>query len=52
LTGAGYKGLQAPFDAFWGARYAVVEDPNGIAVGLMSPSDPNRRYWPPEGWED
>ena len=37
LTRAGYTGLQAPYDAFWGSRYAVVEDPDGIAVGLMSP---------------
>ena len=40
LTGAGYRGQQPPYDAFWGARYAVVEDPDGNAVGLMSPSDP------------
>lgn len=51
LTQAGYKGLQPPWDAFWGARYAVVEDPNGIAVGLMSPRDPAKSYWPPEHWE-
>jgi uncharacterized glyoxalase superfamily protein PhnB len=37
LTGAGYRGQQPPYDAFWGARYAVVEDPDGNAVGLMSP---------------
>ena len=43
LVAAGYKAQQAPFDAFWGARYAVVEDPDGNAVGLMSPVDPNRR---------
>jgi predicted enzyme related to lactoylglutathione lyase len=48
LTGAGHKGLQPPFDAFWGARYAVVEDPNGLAVGLMSPIDPGRRSELPE----
>jgi len=29
----------------------VVEDPNGIAVGLMSPIDPDRKTWPPEGWD-
>jgi catechol 2,3-dioxygenase-like lactoylglutathione lyase family enzyme len=51
LTDAGHTGLQAPFDAFWGARYAVVEDPNGIAVGLMSPIDPELKYWPPENWK-
>jgi uncharacterized glyoxalase superfamily protein PhnB len=43
LTEAGYKGLATPFDAFWGARSAIVEDPNGIAVGLMSPIEPDRR---------
>ena len=43
LTGAGYRGQQPPYDAFWGARYAIVEDPDGNAVGLMSPSDPERR---------
>jgi uncharacterized glyoxalase superfamily protein PhnB len=39
LTRAGYKGQQPPYDAFWGSRYAVVEDPDGNAVGLMSPPD-------------
>jgi uncharacterized glyoxalase superfamily protein PhnB len=48
LTGAGYTGLQAPYDAFWGSRYAVVEDPDGIAVGLMSPRSAALRSAPPE----
>ena len=48
LVGAGYKGLQPPYDAFWGARYAIVEDPDGRQVGLMSPIDPARRGTPPE----
>ncbi len=43
LTGAGYRGQQPPYDAFWGARYAVVEDPDGNPVGLMSPMDPALR---------
>ena len=43
VTGAGYRGQQPPYDAFWGARYAVVEDPDGNAVGIMSPSDPDQR---------
>ncbi len=47
LTEAGYVGLQAPYDAFWGARYAVVEDPDGIAVGLMSPPSAEHRSAPP-----
>lgn len=50
LTGAGAGGLQPPFDAFWGARYAIVEDPDGVAVGLMSPVDPARKFWPPANW--
>src|SRR3954468_9438979 len=37
MTAAGYRSLQAPYDAFFGARYAVIEDPDGLAVGLMSP---------------
>ena len=47
LTGAGYQGHQVPYDAFWGGRYAIVDDPDGNAVGLMSPIDPDRKYWPP-----
>src|SRR6516225_8604567 len=48
LTSAGYRELQPPFDAFWGARYAIVEDPDGIPIGLMSPIDPARRTPPPK----
>jgi catechol 2,3-dioxygenase-like lactoylglutathione lyase family enzyme len=47
MTGAGYRGLQEPHDAFWGARYAIIEDPDGIAVGLMSPVSPDRKAPPP-----
>jgi catechol 2,3-dioxygenase-like lactoylglutathione lyase family enzyme len=47
LTAAGYRGRQPPFDAFWGARYAIVADPDGNDVGLMSPIDETRRSWPP-----
>jgi uncharacterized glyoxalase superfamily protein PhnB len=43
LTAAGYKSEQPPFDAFWGARYAIVQDPDGNPVGIMSPVDPARR---------
>ena len=46
LTGAGHVGQQPPYDAFWGARDAIVEDPSGNAVGLMSPVDPARRTRP------
>jgi catechol 2,3-dioxygenase-like lactoylglutathione lyase family enzyme len=48
LTGAGFAGQQPPYDAFWGARYAIVADPEGNAVGLMSPVDPTRRTAPPK----
>ena len=48
LTAAGYVGRQPPFDAFWGARYAIVADPDGNDVGLMSPMDELRRTWPPQ----
>jgi catechol 2,3-dioxygenase-like lactoylglutathione lyase family enzyme len=46
ITGAGHAGQQEPYDAFWGARYAVVEDPDGNAVGIMSPVDATRRSQP------
>jgi uncharacterized glyoxalase superfamily protein PhnB len=48
LTSAGYQGRQPPFDAFWGARYAIIADPDGNDVGLMSPMDESRRFWPPQ----
>ena len=48
LTASGYEGRQPPYDTFWGARYAVVADPDGTDVGLMSPLDPARRTWPPK----
>ena len=47
LIDAGHKGRQPPYDAFWGARYAIVADPDGNDVGLMSPLDEKRRTWPP-----
>ncbi len=52
FTSAGHPGLAAPYDAFWGARYAIIEDSNGVAVGIMSPIDPKRRAPPPEGWAE
>jgi predicted lactoylglutathione lyase len=47
LTTAGGRPRQPPYDAFWGARYAIVEDPDGNAIGLMSPKDAGRKFWPP-----
>jgi catechol 2,3-dioxygenase-like lactoylglutathione lyase family enzyme len=46
LVDAGYTGRQPPYDAFWGARYAIVADPDGNDVGLMSPIDSDRKYVP------
>lgn len=40
LTEAGYRGHLPPFDAFWGNRYAEVDDPDGHVVGFHSPRDP------------
>ena len=48
LTSAGHRGLQPPYDTFWGARYAIVEDPDGRSVGIMSPQDDARRSAPPQ----
>ncbi|HEY0582328.1 MAG TPA: VOC family protein [Chloroflexota bacterium] len=42
VVGAGHTSHQAPYDAFWGARYAVVQDPDGTAVGLMGPISDTR----------
>jgi uncharacterized glyoxalase superfamily protein PhnB len=47
LTAGGHTGRQPPYDAFWGARYAIVEDPDGNPVGLMSPIEAARKTWPP-----
>ena len=37
LVEAGYNSHMAPWDAFWGQRYAVVDDPDGNHVDLFSP---------------
>jgi catechol 2,3-dioxygenase-like lactoylglutathione lyase family enzyme len=46
LTAAGYVGRQEPYDAFFGARYAVVRDPADNDIGLMSPIEQHRRFTP------
>lgn len=38
LTAAGYAGHLAPFDAFWGQRYATLLDPDGNGVDLFAPT--------------
>ncbi len=47
LVAHGHRGRQPPYDAFWGSRYAIVEDPDGNPVGLSSPMEESRRFWPP-----
>jgi uncharacterized glyoxalase superfamily protein PhnB len=49
LTAAGYEGHLPPFDAFWGARYAEVRDPDGNLVGFQSPRDETKISPPPIG---
>jgi uncharacterized glyoxalase superfamily protein PhnB len=36
LTAAGHRSKTAPWDAFWGQRYAQVEDPDGNVVDLFA----------------
>lgn len=36
LVAAGYDGHLAPWDAFWGQRYASVRDPDGNSVDLFA----------------
>jgi predicted lactoylglutathione lyase len=47
VTAAGHRSHKAPEDAFWGARYAIVEDPDGNSVGVMSAIDESARRPPP-----
>jgi catechol 2,3-dioxygenase-like lactoylglutathione lyase family enzyme len=37
LVDAGVEGHKEPWDAFWGQRYAQVEDPDGNVVDLFAP---------------
>jgi catechol 2,3-dioxygenase-like lactoylglutathione lyase family enzyme len=39
LVGAGHRGQREPWDAFWGQRYATVDDPDGNAVDLYAPQN-------------
>jgi catechol 2,3-dioxygenase-like lactoylglutathione lyase family enzyme len=36
MTEPGYRGHKAPWDAFWGQRYAIVEDPDGNLLSLYA----------------
>jgi uncharacterized glyoxalase superfamily protein PhnB len=35
-TGAGFKGEKEPWDAFWGQRYAQLQDPDGVPVDVYA----------------
>ena len=37
VTGGGFEGSKEPWDAFWGQRYALLRDPDGVEVNLYSP---------------
>jgi catechol 2,3-dioxygenase-like lactoylglutathione lyase family enzyme len=47
VTAAGHRSHKDPEDAFWGARSAIVEDPDGSSVGIMSAVDASKRRPPP-----
>jgi hypothetical protein len=46
LVAAGYPGRLVPYDAFFGARYAMVDDPDGHSIGLTGPIDPDQEFTP------
>ena len=37
VIAAGFRSQTAPWDAFWGQRYAIVKDPDGNAISLYAP---------------
>ena len=36
VTEAGFHGEKEPWDAFWGQRYALLGDPDGVRINLYS----------------
>jgi len=44
VVAAGYMSSVEPWDTFFGARYAIVCDPDGHRIGLKSPLDPSLSY--------
>ena len=36
VVAAGFDGEKAPWDAFWGQRYAQLRDPDGVPVDLFA----------------
>jgi uncharacterized glyoxalase superfamily protein PhnB len=37
VSEAGFHGEKEPWDAFWGQRYAMLLDPDGVEVSLYAP---------------
>lgn len=37
IVEGGYRGHKAPWDAFWGQRYAIISDPDGNLIDLFAP---------------
>ena len=37
VTSEGFEGEKEPWDAFWGQRYALLTDPDGVQVNLYAP---------------
>jgi uncharacterized glyoxalase superfamily protein PhnB len=36
VVAAGFEGEKEPWDAFWGQRYAQLQDPDGVGVDLYA----------------
>jgi catechol 2,3-dioxygenase-like lactoylglutathione lyase family enzyme len=36
VTAAGFHGEKEPWDAFWGQRYAELQDPDGVPIHLYA----------------
>jgi uncharacterized glyoxalase superfamily protein PhnB len=36
VTDAGFRGEKEPWDAFWGQRYAMLLDPDGVEISLYA----------------
>ena len=36
VTGGGFEGEKEPWDAFWGQRYAILPDPDGVVINLYA----------------
>jgi catechol 2,3-dioxygenase-like lactoylglutathione lyase family enzyme len=39
MTGEGFEGEREPWDAFWGQRYALLRDPDGVEINLYAPRE-------------